>query len=101
MATCICELLWISYFLQDMSIPVPFICDNNAALDIILNSVFHDRTKHIIDIDCHIVRQRCKEGFINPQFFPSQLQLADIFTKSLSQPHFSTIYFSQVGCYYL
>jgi len=94
MASCVCELLWVSYLLHDLGVifqkPIPFFCDNKAALHIASNPVFHERTKHI-DIDCHLVRQRYKEGFIKLQHVASQLQLADIFTKSLSQPQFSFI----------
>jgi len=60
MATSVCELLWISYLLKDLvvtiSYPIPFYCDNQAAIHISSNPVFHERTKHI-DVDCHVIRQ--------------------------------------------
>ncbi|KAJ8750308.1 hypothetical protein K2173_014223 [Erythroxylum novogranatense] len=87
----VCELLWISYILQDFQIPVvlpiSLRCDNQTALHIAANPVFHERTKHL-DIDCHIVRERLKLGFLSLLHTSSSTQLADIFTKSLSAPLF-------------
>ncbi|KAL0395484.1 UNVERIFIED_CONTAM: Retrovirus-related Pol polyprotein from transposon RE1 [Sesamum latifolium] len=94
MAAGVCELQWISYILADFRIPVttpiPFWCDNQAALHMTANPVFHERTKHL-DIDCHVVRDKYKDGFISPSFISSKLQLADIFTKALSEPSFHSL----------
>ena len=91
LAATVCELLWISYLLQDFGINspshIPLWCDNKAALHITANPVFHERTKHL-DIDCYIVRDQFKKGFIAPQHISSSHQIADIFTKSLSGPQF-------------
>ncbi|KAK4396920.1 Retrovirus-related Pol polyprotein from transposon RE2 [Sesamum angolense] len=81
-----CELTWIYFLLKDMqlsvSLPITFLCDNRAALYIISNPVFHERTKHL-EIDCHLVRDKYKAGFLAPDHVSSKEQLADIFTKSL------------------
>ncbi|KAL0366649.1 UNVERIFIED_CONTAM: Retrovirus-related Pol polyprotein from transposon RE2 [Sesamum radiatum] len=49
MGTTVCELTWIFNLLQDLNItiptPIPFLCDNRAALHIVANPVFHERTK--------------------------------------------------------
>ncbi|KAL0360589.1 UNVERIFIED_CONTAM: Retrovirus-related Pol polyprotein from transposon RE1 [Sesamum radiatum] len=91
MGTTVCELTWIFNLLQDLNItiptPIPFLCDNRAALHIVANPVFHERTKHL-EIDCHLIRDKYKNGFIAPSHVPSKAQLADVFTKSLTSTLF-------------
>ncbi|KAL0412450.1 UNVERIFIED_CONTAM: hypothetical protein Sradi_1446700 [Sesamum radiatum] len=91
MGTAVCELSWIVYLLGDFGVrvptPIPFLCDNKAALHIVANPVFHERTKHL-EIDCHLVRDKFREGPIAPSHVSSRDQLADIFTKPLVGPLF-------------
>ncbi|KAL0309364.1 UNVERIFIED_CONTAM: Retrovirus-related Pol polyprotein from transposon RE1 [Sesamum radiatum] len=94
MGSTVCELLWIGYILAEFGIsldsPIPFYCDNKAAIHITENPVFHERTKHL-DIDCHLVRDQFKRGFILPQHVSSQHQPADLFTKSLPASPFARL----------
>ncbi|XP_019098368.1 PREDICTED: uncharacterized protein LOC109131657, partial [Camelina sativa] len=50
------ELMWLKGLLKDLGIestkPITMHCDNEAAIHIATNSVFHERTKHI-EVDCH------------------------------------------------
>jgi len=94
MALVTCELIWLKQLLKELQFeearPMTLICDNQAALHIASNPVFHERTKHI-EIDCHFVREKIESGDIVTSFVNSNDQLADVFTKSLRGPRTSYI----------
>ena len=61
MALATCELIWLKHLLQELTFgkdeQMKLICDNQAALRISSNPVFHERTKHI-EVDCHFIREK-------------------------------------------
>ncbi|CAM8892261.1 unnamed protein product [Rhodiola kirilowii] len=86
------EVLWLVRLLADMHVRVPTpvyaYCDNQAAIHIARNPVFHERTKHV-EIDCHFVRHHVNSGFFFPTSIPTVDQPADLFTKPLSSDRLS------------
>ncbi|XP_019155956.1 PREDICTED: uncharacterized protein LOC109152764 [Ipomoea nil] len=91
LAVTVCELQWLCYLLNDLHVsldkPATVFCDNNSAIAIAENFVFHERTKHI-EIDCHIVRQKVQQGLVKLLSVSSSNQIADGFTKPLPFPQF-------------
>ena len=94
MAGTCCELTWLRYLLADLHLPVSMHailhCDNQAALHIAANPVFHERTRHI-EMDCHFIRDKILEGEIVTRHVASSQQLADVFTKALGKDKFKSL----------
>ena len=85
------ETIWIRKLLHDIGIsivsPTKVFCDNTNASYMMVNPVQHDRSKHIA-VDYHFVHERVALGDLVVRYIPTQLQLADIFTKGLSSKLF-------------
>ncbi|RVW15160.1 Retrovirus-related Pol polyprotein from transposon RE1 [Vitis vinifera] len=101
MALTTCELIWLRHLLQELRFgkdeQMKLICDNQAALHIASNPVFHERTKHI-KVDCHFIREKIASRCVATSFVNSNDQLADIFTKSLRGPRIKYIC-NKLGAY--
>lgn len=93
MASATPEVVWLRWLLFDMGVSLhsstPLYCDNSSTIQIVNNSVFHERAKHI-EIDCHFVCQHLQPGTIILPCVRLSLQLAIFFTKT----HFRPISFS-------
>ena len=61
MALATCELVWLKQLLHELGFwkdeQMTLVCDNQAALHIAFNPVFHERTKHI-EVDYHFNREK-------------------------------------------
>ena len=63
---------------------IPIKCDNTSAISISKNLVQHSRTKHI-EIRQHFCRNHAQKDDITLEFVSTKDQLANIFTKPLSE----------------
>lgn len=82
-----CEVLWILKLFYEFGfknlVPVKVFCDNESAIKLALNHVFHEKTKHF-EVEVHFLRDKISKGFLKVIKILSEKQRADIFTKSLS-----------------
>ena len=80
------EALWFQTWINEVfkrTLPVTIYCDNQSAIALAKNDVFHQRTKHI-DIRYHFIRQHVNEGRININWVDTKQQQADILTKRIN-----------------
>ncbi len=82
------EIIWLRVLLQELGrnidSPTTLYGDNQGAIALALNPEFHSRTKHI-RIQYHFVRQCIDEKEIMILYLPTELMIADIFTKPLGR----------------
>ena len=87
MAQSVYEIMWLHQLLMEVGIktvvPTKLWCDNQTALHIASNPIFHERIKHI-EIDCHFVCEKIQLSLISTEYVKTGEQLGDIFTKALS-----------------
>ena len=88
------EVLWLRQLIseidekQDSGI---ILCVNNqSAIELIKNAVFHRRLKHI-EVAYHYIREKFEENITDIKYVPSAEQVADIFTKGLPKATFQKI----------
>ena len=81
------ECIWLQDLLLELDVqitkPTVMHVDNTAAIALTQNSVLHARTKHVA-IHMHFVRQEILKGRISIVYTPTDLQIADYLTKSVS-----------------
>lgn len=93
MASAAAEVTWVR-LLEELGVsnlkPVTLNCDNQSALHIAKNPVFHERTKHI-ELDCHFTRDKVLEGLLQLTYLPTRSQLANVLTKVIPSTHFNLL----------
>jgi hypothetical protein len=67
--------------------PTKMYCDNQGAIKLAKNPIFHARTKHI-EIHHHFIREKVQDKQVTLQYISTHDQPADILTKPLSRPKF-------------
>jgi hypothetical protein len=89
--TAVCQGIWLARLLGDFREEEPkaatLMVDNQSAISLIKNPVFHERSKHI-DLRFHYIRECVEKGQILVEFTSTESQLADILTKPLGRVKF-------------
>ena len=82
------EVVWLHGLLSELGFPqttpTSLYGDNTSAIHLAANPIFHERTKHI-EVDCHFIRDAFEDKVISLPHVTSNLQVADIFTKTLTR----------------
>lgn len=77
--------------LKDLQVPLnlpPTVwCDNQIALTLAANHVYHAETKHI-EVDFHFVCEKVFNGDVKLCYIPTMDQIGDLFTKGPSSSSF-------------
>ncbi|GJX27909.1 hypothetical protein Tco_0235988 [Tanacetum coccineum] len=84
------QVLWMRTQLKDYDFDynrISLYCDSRSAIAIWCNHVQRSHTKHI-NVRYHFIKEQVERGIVKLYFVRTEYQLADIFTKSLSQERF-------------
>ncbi|XP_017187340.1 uncharacterized mitochondrial protein AtMg00810-like [Malus domestica] len=85
------ENAWLVQLMSDLHQPVnyavPLYCDNQSAIHLAENLVFHARTKHV-EVHYHFIRKKVLQEEIEMRPINTDDQIADLFTKGLSTGKF-------------
>ncbi|GJX62369.1 hypothetical protein Tco_0295269 [Tanacetum coccineum] len=87
------QVLWMKSQLADNDIlydKVLIFCDHTSAIAISKNLLLHSRTKHT-NIRYHFIRDHNLKEDIKLHFVPTDLQIADIFTKLPAEPNLTRL----------
>jgi hypothetical protein len=85
---CTREAIWLRQLLDDMRCKYDegtlIMCDNQGAIALAKNPVYHARTKHI-EVQHHFVQEKVARGAIILEYCPTEDMLADVLTKALAR----------------
>ncbi|XP_050919492.1 uncharacterized mitochondrial protein AtMg00810-like [Lathyrus oleraceus] len=94
LASLTCEIQWLQFLFNDLMVqlsqPASVYCDRKSAIYLAHNPTFHERSKYI-ELDCHVIREKIVSRLIHLLPVSTNDQLADVFTKPLHSPAFSSI----------
>ncbi|GJX78114.1 retrovirus-related pol polyprotein from transposon TNT 1-94 [Tanacetum coccineum] len=96
------QVIWMRTQLQDYGFnynKIPLYCDSQSAITISCNPVQHSHTKHI-HTRYHFIKKHVENGIIELYFVRTEYQLADMFTKVLSEDMFQYLV-RRIGMRYL
>ncbi|GJX72701.1 retrovirus-related pol polyprotein from transposon TNT 1-94 [Tanacetum coccineum] len=87
LSACCAQVLWLRTQLTNYGFhfdKIPMYCDSKAAIAISCNPAQHSCTKHI-DVRYHFIKEQVEKGIVELFFVVTEYQLANLFTKALSE----------------
>jgi hypothetical protein len=91
--TAACQGVWLRRMIRELrgeERSTTILIDNQSAIQLCKNPVFHDRSKHI-ETRYHFIRECVQDGRINVEHINTNEQLADIMTKALPRARFQEL----------
>lgn len=92
--TAACQAIWLRRLMGDLLAQkeevVKIFIDNQSAIQLCRNPVFHDRSKHI-ETRFHFIRDCVEDGRVAVEHIGTAEQLANILTKSLGRTRFQEL----------
>lgn len=85
-AECLKECLYLKVYLSELigkQVKISLSIDNQSAIQLIKTGSFSKRSKHI-DVRYYFIHENYKKGDLDIRYCPTNLQIADMFTKPLS-----------------
>eukprot|EP00253_Pinus_taeda_P006194 PITA_06194 len=90
------EALWLHQILSEFGFqqqhPTTLWCDNQSAIQLCKDTVLHQRSKHI-ELHMHFIRKLIHDHVFELQYCSTDDQVADIFTKALTEAKFTKLRF--------
>eukprot|EP00253_Pinus_taeda_P003386 PITA_03386 len=88
------EALWLRQILSEFGFeqqhPTTRWCDNQSAIQLCKDPVQHQRSKHI-ELHMHFIRKLIHDHVLEVQYCSTDDQVADIFTKALTEAKFTKL----------
>eukprot|EP00253_Pinus_taeda_P023523 PITA_23523 len=88
------EALWLRQILSEFGFeqqhPTTLWCDNQSAIPLCKDPVQHQRSKHI-ELHMHFIRKLIHDHVLEVQYCSTDDQVADIFTKALTEAKFTKL----------
>jgi hypothetical protein len=90
LGSCVREGMYLQQLFAEIGTqfsPLVIMEDNQAALAMAKNPVYHSKQKHI-DVQWHFIRDESEKGTITLKYCPTKEMVADVLTKPIPRPAF-------------
>ena len=88
------EAMWLSQILFEFGLhqqhPTTLRCENQSAIQLCKDPIQHERMKHI-ELHICFIRKLIHDHVLEVQYYPTNDQVTDIFTKALTKAKFTKL----------